>query len=95
MACSIAVPGLRATRTTLDAALLERIEGLRRDRRPTRVIASIVGRSDHQPGACATWPVEPQSARPADGRDALRVAPGELLQIDIKKLGRICGPVIG
>ena len=83
------------TRTTLDALLRERIERLRRDRRPMRVIARIVGRSVAtisrllaRLGLSSIKALDPQTAVVRYER----AAPGELLHIDTKKLGRIVRP---
>ena len=83
------------TRSRLDEALRERIERLRRGRMPMRTIARVVGRS------VATI----SRALKAMGLSSLKVldpkptlvryeyaAPGELLHIDTKKLGRIVRP---
>jgi transposase InsO family protein len=83
------------TRTTLDASLKERIEGLRRDRRPMRVIARIVGRSV----ATVSRLLERlglSSLKDLDPRASIvryeHAHPGALLHIDTKKLGRIVRP---
>lgn len=80
------------TRSCLDARLCERIEQLRRSRMPMRHLARIVGRS--VPTVCrliarlglsSLKALEPVSASLRYEREA----PGELLHIDTKKLGRI------
>lgn len=83
------------TRNTLDVHLVQRIERLRRARMPMRTIASLVGRS------VAT--ISRQLARlglsslkALDPREPVvryeHHAPGELLHMDTKKLGRIVVP---
>lgn len=83
------------TRTSLDDRLLQRIEQLRRGRMPMRRIAAVVGRS------VAT--ISRQLARlglsslkALDPREPVvryeHHAPGELLHMDTKKLGRITVP---
>ncbi|MFP5472247.1 MAG: IS481 family transposase [Gammaproteobacteria bacterium] len=83
------------TRSCLDAQLCERIEQLRRCRMPMRQIARIVGRS--VPTVCrllarlglsSLKALDPVSVPLRYERDA----PGELLHIDTKKLGRIVRP---
>jgi transposase InsO family protein len=83
------------TRTTLDEVLLARIDRLRRDRRPMRVIARVVGRSVatisrvlKRLGLSSLKTLDPQ----ADVARYEHAAPGELLHIDTKKLGRIVRP---
>jgi len=83
------------TRTRVDASLAERIAQLRRSRMPMRTIAIIVGRSLATVSRLlarlglsslkALDPVAPQVRYE-------REAPGELLHIDTKKLGRIVRP---
>ena len=83
------------TRTTVDDDLLARIDRLRRDRRPMRVIAHVVGRSVatisrvlKRLGLSSLKALDPQ----VDVVRYERAAPGELLHIDTKKLGRIVRP---
>ncbi len=83
------------TRTTLDAALSERIEQLRRSRMPMRRIAAIVGRSVStvsrvlaRLGLSSLKALDPTAPVVRYEREA----PGELLHIDTKKLGRIVQP---
>lgn len=83
------------TRTTLDPALHERIEQLRRARMPMRRIAAIVGRSVAtvcrllgRLGLSSLKALDPVAPVVRYERDA----PGELLHIDTKKLGRIVRP---
>lgn len=83
------------TRNTIDEGLAERIERLRRARMPMRSIASVVGRSVATVSRFlaglglsslkALDPVEPIMRYE-------REAPGELLHMDTKKLGRIVRP---
>ena len=83
------------TRTTLDSELVQRIEQLRRARMPMRRIALIVGRSVATVSRLlaglglsslkALDPVQPVVRYE-------REAPGELLHMDTKKLGRIVRP---
>ena len=83
------------TRTTLDEALLERINQLRRDRRPMRVIARVVGRSVATISRVLKR-LGLSSLRSLDPPAAIvryeRARPGELLHLDTKKLGRIVRP---
>ncbi|HEY4375056.1 MAG TPA: IS481 family transposase, partial [Burkholderiales bacterium] len=83
------------TRSSCDALLLERVAALRRRRLPMRVIARIVGRSL---ATVCRW-LAPlglsrlKALEPAV--PALRyehAAPGDLLHLDTKKLGRIERP---
>lgn len=83
------------TRSTVDAALLQRIEQLRRARMPMRTIAAIVGRSVStvsrvlaRLGLSSLKALNP--ALPILRYE--REAPGELLYMDTKKLGRIVRP---
>ena len=85
----------RRTRSSIDAELAERIEGLRRARMPVRRIASVVGRSVAtvsrfvaRLGLSSLNALEP--AKPVLRYE--HEAPGELLHIDTKKLGRIVRP---
>lgn len=83
------------TRTSLDERLCQRIEQLRRLRMPMRSISVVVGRSVATVSRLlgrlglsslkALDPIEPI-------RRYEREAPGELLHMDIKKLGRIVRP---
>jgi transposase InsO family protein len=83
------------TRSTVDAALLQRIEQLRRARLPMRTIAAIVGRSvatiSRVLGRLELSSLKAlEPALPIQRYE--RDAPGELLHIDTKKLGRIVRP---
>jgi transposase InsO family protein len=85
----------RKTRSTVDDALVRRIEQLRRARMPMRRIAAIVGRSVAtisrvlgRLGLSNLKALEPAAPPQRYERDA----PGELLHIDTKKLGRIVRP---
>ncbi len=83
------------TRSTLDAVLLQRIEQLRRQRMPMRRIAEIVGRSVATVSrVLASLGLSslkaPQPKEPVVRYE--RQAPGELLHMDMKKLGRIAAP---
>lgn len=83
------------TRTTLDEALCQRIERLRRARMPMRHIASVVGRSVATISRLlATLGLS--SLKALDPVASViryeRSAPGELLHMDTKKLGRIEKP---
>jgi transposase InsO family protein len=80
------------TRCSIDAQLAARVEALRRDRMPIRRIASVVGRSVAtvsrflaRLGLSSLKALQP--ALPAVRYE--REAPGELLHMDTKKLGRI------
>lgn len=90
-------PGSRPakTRTSLDQALCRRLEQLRRSRMPMRHIATVVGRSVAtvcrllgRMGLSSLKALDPVA--PAVRYE--RQAPGELLHIDTKKLGRIVRP---
>lgn len=83
------------TRTSLDALLLQRIEQLRRGRMPMRRIATVVGRSVAtisrvlaRLGLSSLKALEPREPIVRYEREA----PGELLHMDMKKLGRIATP---
>jgi transposase InsO family protein len=83
------------TRSTVDAALCRRIVQLRRARMPMRTIAAIVGRSV----ATISRVLAPQGLSSLKALEPAlpvlryeRDAPGELLHIDTKKLGRIVRP---
>ncbi len=83
------------TRTTVSPILAQRIEQLRRSRMPMRAIATIVGRSVAtvsrvlaRLGLSSLKALEP--VQPVVRYE--REAPGELLHIDTKKLGRIVRP---
>ena len=85
----------RRTRSTLDQALLGSLERLRRMRMPMRRIAQLVDRSVStvsrwlaRQGLSNLKALEP--VRPVVRYE--HVAPGEMLHIDIKKLGRIVRP---
>ena len=82
-------------RTSLDQALCERIEQLRRSRMPMRRIATVVGRSVAtvarllaRLGLSSLKTLDPAAPLVRYEREA----PGELLHIDTKKLGRIVRP---
>lgn len=83
------------TRTTIDAELAQRMEQLRRARMPMRKIATLVGRSVATVsrflaglGLSSLKALEPRV--PVLRYE--RQAPGELLHMDTKKLGRIVRP---
>ena len=83
------------TRTNLDAQLCERIEQLRRSRMPMRRIATVVGRSVAtvsrvlaRLGLSSLKALDPLAPQVRYEREA----PGELLHMDTKKLGRIVQP---
>ena len=83
------------TRTSLDEALCKRIEQLRRSRMPMRRIAAVVGRSVatvcrllSRLGLSSLKVLDPIAPLVRYEREA----PGELLHIDTKKLGRIVRP---
>mgnify|MGYP003582774928 CR=1 FL=1 len=83
------------TRSTIDAELTARIEQLRRARMPMRRIAAVVGRSAATisrllagMGLSSLKALQPQAPVVRYERDA----PGELLHMDTKKLGRIVHP---
>jgi transposase InsO family protein len=83
------------TRSTIDATLSQRIVQLRHARIPMRTIAAVVGRSVAtvsrvlaQQGLSSLKALDP--ARPVVRYE--RDAPGELLHMDTKKLGRIVRP---
>lgn len=83
------------TRTRLDSQLRQRIEQLRRGRMPMRRIAAIVGRSVAtisrvlaRLGLSSLKALEPRAPILRYEREA----PGELLHMDMKKLGRIAVP---
>jgi transposase InsO family protein len=85
----------RRTRGTVDAALERSVEQLRRLRMPMRRIAQLVGRSVStisrllaRLGLSSLRALEP--VRPSVRYE--HVAPGEMLHIDTKKLGRIVRP---
>ena len=83
------------TRDTVDEALRRSIEQLRRLRIPMRRIAELVGRSV---STVARWLARPglSSLKALDPvRPVVRyehIAPGEMLHMDTKKLGRIARP---
>lgn len=83
------------TRSTVDQQLAERIEQLRRARMPMRRIASVVGRSVATISRFLAG-VGLSSLKALDPAQPLvryeREAPGELLHMDTKKLGRIVRP---
>lgn len=83
------------TRTTVDVELTQRIERLRRKRMPMRRIAQIVGRSVAtisrvlaQLGLSSLNAVDPKEPIVRYEHEA----PGDLLHMDMKKLGRIATP---
>ncbi len=83
------------TRSSVDETLVQRIEQLRRARLPMRRIAATVGRSVAaisrvlgRLGLSSLKALEPAVPIQRYERDA----PGELLHIDTKKLGRIVRP---
>jgi hypothetical protein len=83
------------TRSTVDVELAQRIEQLRRARMPMRRIAAVVGRSVAtisrllaNVGLSSLKALEPRTPVVRYEREA----PGELLHMDTKKLGRIVGP---
>jgi transposase InsO family protein len=83
------------TRTSLDGELVGRIERLRRARMPMRTIGRVVGRSvatiSRTLKALGLSSLKALDPAPLVVRYE-RAAPGELLHIDIKKLGRIVRP---
>ncbi len=83
------------TRTTLNDDLLAHIARLRRDRKPMRVIARVVGRSVATVSR-ALKRLRLSSLKTLDLRANIvryeHAAPGEPLHIDTKKLGRIARP---
>lgn len=83
------------TRSTVDDALVRRIEQLRRARMPMRAIAAIVGRSVATVSRVLAR-LGLSSLKALDSTSPTlryeREAPGELLHIDTKKLGRIVRP---
>jgi transposase InsO family protein len=83
------------TRSTVDAELSERIERLRRQRMPMRRIATVVGRSVATISRLLAS-LGLSSLRSLDPAPVItryeREAPGELLHLDTKKLGRIERP---
>lgn len=83
------------TRSTVDQELAERIEQLRRARVPMRRIAGVVGRSVATISRFLAG-VGLSSLKALDPVQPVvryeREAPGELLHIDTKKLGRIVRP---
>lgn len=83
------------TRSTIDDVLRSRIEQLRRHRMPMRTIARVVGRSVATVsrvlaalGLSSLKALEPKVPVLRYEREA----PGELLHMDMKKLGRIVAP---
>ena len=85
----------KMTRTTIDQDLSARIEQLRRARMPMRRIAAIVGRSlasvSRLLARLGLSSLDALQPMPAPVRYE-RQAPGELLHMDTKKLGRIVRP---
>ncbi|MGH6628722.1 MAG: IS481 family transposase [Burkholderiales bacterium] len=83
------------TRSRIDAELRGRIERLRRARRPMRAIAGVVGRSVATISRVLKR-LGLSSLTALDAPRAIvryeRAAPGELLHLDTKKLGRIVRP---
>ena len=83
------------TRSTINAEVAQRIEQLRRKRMPMRRIAQVVGRSVAtisrvlaQLGLSSLKALEPKVPVVRYEHEA----PGELLHMDMKKLGRIAAP---
>lgn len=83
------------TRSTVDAELAQRIERLRRKRMPMRRIAQVVGRSVAtisrvlaQLGLSSLKALDPKEPVVRYEHEA----PGDLLHMDMKKLGRIAAP---
>jgi transposase InsO family protein len=85
----------RRTRSTIDAELAQRMEQLRRARMPMRRIASVVGRSLATVSRFLAG-LGLSSLKALEPREPVlryeRQAPGELLHMDTKKLGRIVRP---
>lgn len=85
----------RRTRSTIDAALAQRMEQLRRARMPVRTIATLVGRSVATVSRFLAR-LGLSSLKALQPREPVlryeRQAPGELLHMDTKKLGRIVRP---
>lgn len=85
----------RRTRSTIDTELAQRMEQLRRARMPVRRIASVVGRSVATVSRFLAG-LGLSSLRALEPREPVlryeRQAPGELLHMDTKKLGRIVRP---
>jgi len=83
------------TRASLDVELLQRIEQLRRGRMPMRRIAAVVGRSVATISR-ALARLGLSSLKTLEPREPIvryeHHAPGELLHMDMKKLGRIAVP---
>ena len=83
------------TRSSLDQELVERIEGLRRARMPMRTIGRVVGRSvatiSRTLKVLGLSSLKALDPTPPVVRYE-RAAPGELLHLDTKKLGRIVRP---
>jgi transposase len=83
------------TRSTIDRELAEPMEQLRRARMPMRRIAAVVGRSVATVSRFLAA-LELSSLKALDPVQPIvryeREAPGELLHMDIKKLGRIVRP---
>jgi len=83
------------TRDSIDAPLAERIEQLRRARMPMRRIAAVVGRSVATVSRFLAG-LGLSSLKALDPVQPIvryeREAPGELLHMDTKKLGRIVRP---
>ena len=83
------------TRSRLDAHMVQRIEQLRRHRMPMRRIAQVIGRSVATVsrvlaslGLSSLKALEPKEPVVRDEHSA----PGQLLHMDMKKLGRIAAP---
>jgi len=80
------------TRSSIDAELAERIEGLRRKRMPVRRIAAVVGRSVATVSRFVAGLGLSSLKAPEPAKPVVRYeyeAPGDLLHMDTKKLGRI------
>ncbi len=83
------------TRSTVDSKLAQRIEQLRRKRMPMRRIAQVVGRSVATISRVLAQ-LGLSSLRALDPKEPVvryeHEAPGDLLHMDMKKLGRIAAP---
>jgi len=85
----------RRTQNTIDAELAQRLKQLRRARMPIRKIATVVGRSVATVSRFLAG-LGLSSLKALEPREPVlryeRQAPGELLHVDTKKLGRIVRP---